>query len=399
MWIARYPSGMHQRNLVTTLGRVLFRNDTRSFGIKDADRFFHLYVIGKTGTGKSTLIESMAMQDLAHGHGFALLDPHGDLVERITTGQLAQATDRIVYLNVPNSLQPYGYNPVRHVADQYVPVAASGLLETFRKIWPDAWGVRMEHVFRNVLYALLERERSTLADVPRFLLDKDWRREVVRRIRNPVVGAFFVDEYEHYSPRYRADTIAPILNKVGGFLADPKLNRILTAPEHDIRIRRVMDEGQVLLVNLARGQLGEDASSLLGALLLTTIGLAAFGRASAPACERRPFFVYVDEFQSFATDFLATMLSELRKYRVGLTLAHQHLAQLDERTRASVLGNVGTLISFRVGPEDAVILGREFEPKMRAEDLVALPNYHTAIKLMIDGVPSNAFSATTLLSS
>lgn len=365
------------------------------FGIRQADRLFHLYLIGKTGAGKSTLLESMARQDLAAGHGFALLDPHGDMVRRIAAAVPANDRDRVTYLDVPDPQQPFGYNPLRYVRDEYVPLAASGLLETFRKIWPDAWGVRMEHVLRNSLYTLLERPSSTLADVPRLLSDKGYRRSVVAGIKNPVVKAFWRDEYEKYSPRYRADSIAPIQNKVGAFLADPKLYRILTAPERDLHLRLMMDEGQVLLVNLARGHLGEDTSSLLGALLVTTIGLAAFSRAQVPEAERRPFFVYIDEFQSFATDFLATMLSELRKYRVGLILAHQHLAQIDPVTRGGILGNVGSLISFRIGPEDASVLARELHPKIRSDDLIALPNHDFYMKLMIDGTPSQPFSSTT----
>lgn len=380
---------------VTRIGMTKFRSDRRRFGIKAADRLFHVYIIGKTGTGKSTLLESMACQDLAAGRGFALLDPHGDLVERVVNAAPAAARDSLIYLNVPDALQPYGYNPLRHVRDEYIPLAASGLLETFRKIWPEAWGVRMEHVLRNVLYTLLEQPAATLADVPRLLADKDYRNGITRGIRNPVVRAFWKDEYEQYSPRYRADSIAPIQNKVGAFLADPKLHRILTAGD-DLHVRRMMDDGQVLLVNLARGHLGEDTSSLLGALLLTTIGLAAFSRSQMPEAMRRPFYIYVDEFQSFATDFLATMLSELRKYRVGLTLAHQHLQQLNPETRGAVFGNVGTLISFRIGPEDAVHVAREFEPKFRPEDLIALSNYDMYLKLMIDGAPCKPFSATAL---
>lgn len=381
---------------VTTLGATKFRSDRRQFGIKQADRLFHTYVIGKTGTGKSTLLESMARQDLAAGRGFALLDPHGDLVDRIAGAVPLGEQGRVTYLNVPDAKQPFGYNPLRHVRDEYIPLAASGLLETFRKIWPDAWGVRMEHVLRNALYTLLEHPGSTLADVPRLLTDKGFRQTLVRDVRNPVVSAFWREEYEKYSPRYRADSIAPIQNKLGAFLSDPKLRRVLTAPEHDLHVRRMMAERQVLLVNLARGHLGEGTSSLLGALLVTTIGLAAFSRANVPEKEREPFFVYIDEFQSFTTDFLATMLSELRKYRVGLTLAHQHLGQLSLETRAAIFGNVGTLISFRIGSDDARIVAREFEPTFRSQDLIELPNHDIYLRLMIDGVPSKPFSATTI---
>lgn len=388
---------MHQQyGSVTTLGVTKFRNDRRVFGIKESDRLFHLYVIGKTGTGKSTLLESMARQDLAAGRGFALLDPHGDLVTRVADAVPTSERGRVTYLNVPDPEQPFGYNPLRHVSEAYIPLAASGLLETFRKIWPEAWGVRMEHVLRNILFSLLERRDSTLADVPRLLADKAYRQALVCDVRNPIVRAFWTDEYEKYSPRYRADSIAPIQNKVGAFLSDPTLRRILTTPANDLHLRTMMDDRRVLLVNLARGRLGEDASSLLGALLVTTIGLAAFSRAEISPAARAPFFVYIDEFQSFATDFFASMLSELRKYGVGLTLAHQHLEQLSTETRAAVLGNAGTIVSFRIGADDARHVARELEPTFQAQDLIELPNYDMYLRLMIDGAVSKPFSATSL---
>jgi hypothetical protein len=385
---------MHEH--VALIGRTKFRNDRRRFGIEGADRLFHLYIIGKTGTGKSTLIESLARQDIVSGRGLALLDPHGDLVERLAPVARTHRSADTIYLNATDSEQPYGYNPLRHVAPEYIPLAASGLLETFRKLWPDAWGVRMEHVLRNTLYALLEQPDATLSDVLRMLSTATYRKSMVARIANPVVQAYWRDEFEKYSPRFRADSIAPIQNKVGAFLADPRLQRILTSPAKDLHIRQIMDRGGVFLVNLARGHLGEDTSSLLGALLMTTIGLAAFSRAVVPAEERRPFFLYIDEFQNFTTTFLATMLSELRKYQVGLTLAHQHLAQLSPDVRGAIFGNVGTLISFRVGADDAPILAREFEPRFRPQDLIQLPNYDIYVRLMIEGTPSRPFSGATL---
>jgi len=276
-----------------------------------------------------------------------------------------------------------------------IPLAASGLLEAMKKLWSDAWGVRMEHVLRNALYALLEYGEATLADVLRLLSDRGYRRKVASGLANDPVRRFWLQEYEHYSFRYRADAIAPIQNKVGAFLADPTLNRILTTPERDIRIRKLMDQGGVLLVNLAKGRLGEDSASLLGSLLVSTIGLAAMSRADVAEERRRDFFLYIDEFQSFATLSLATMASELRKYRVGLILAHQHLHQLEPEILHAVVGNVGTVVAFRVGPEDAPFLAREFEPVFGTEDLVALPNHHIYLKLMIDGAPSQPFSAAT----
>jgi type IV secretory pathway TraG/TraD family ATPase VirD4 len=305
---------------VIRIGRVDFRNDKRLFGIKHEDRFSHVYVIGKTGTGKSTLIETMALQDLERGNGFALIDPHGDLVARIAAQIPASQRHRSFYLNATDPAQPYGYNPLRHVAEDRIALAASGMMDVFKKMWPDAWGVRMEHILRNVLIALLEQPSATLHDVLRLFSDKQFRLQVAKSLRNETVRTFLLKEFEQFSFGYRADATAPIQNKVGAFLADPLLDRILTAPEKDLHIRQIMDRGQVLLVNLAKGHIGEDSSSLLGGLLVTTLGLAAFSRADTPPAERHPFFVYVDEFQSFTTLALANMLSELRKYRVGFTV-------------------------------------------------------------------------------
>src|SRR6266496_3553852 len=388
---------LHMEGAPTTLfARVDFRRDRRIFGIKDEDRFSHVYVIGKTGTGKSTLIETMALQDLERGKGFALIDPHGDLVDRIDRRVPESRRDNVIYLNAGNPGQPYGYNPLRHVSEDRIALAASGLMEVFKKMWPEAWGVRMEHILRNVLMALLEQPNATLHDILQTLSDQNFRKSIAKSLQNETVRTFLLKEFERFSFGYRADGTAPIQNKVGAFLADPLLNRILTAPKTDLHIRRIMDEGKVLLVNLAKWHIGEDSASLLGGLLVTTLGLAAFSRADTPPAERRPFFVYVDEFQSFTTLALANMLSELRKYRVGFTLAHQYLHQLEPDIRHAVLGNAGSIISFRVGAEDAPYLVREFHERFGEIDLLQLPNYRIYLKLMIDGTPSTPFSAVTL---
>jgi len=385
-----------QLHSISYFGRSRFRNEAHLFGIKQADRLSHMHIIGKTGTGKSTLLETLIRQDIAVGRGIALIDPHGDLVERIKAWVPRSRCASVVYLNVPDASQPYGYNPLRHVRADKIPLAASGLIDALKKTWSDAWGVRMEHILRNALYALLERPDATLRDILRLLSDRQFRKEVAGAIRNEPVREFWLREFERYSFGYRADGAAPIQNKIGALLADPALSRILTNPTEDIRIRRIMDEGGVLLVNLAKGRIGEDSSNLLGALLVTTVGLAAFSRADMGEQERRPFYLYIDEFQSFTTLSLANMASELRKYGVGLVLAHQHLHQLESDIRHAVLGNVGTLISFRVGAEDAPYLAREFQPKFDVEDLINLPNHHIYLKLMIDGAPSQPFSARTL---
>jgi len=380
----------------TCFARVDFRNNHRAFGIKTEDRFSHIYVIGKTGTGKSTLLETMAIQDLEHGNGFALIDPHGDLAERIAARvPLARQLDTI-YFNPSDPAQPYGYNPLRQVRQELISLAASGLMDVLKKMWADSWGVRMEHILRNVLLALLEQPNATLHDVLRLMTDQKFRKVIVGRLKNATVRTFLEKEFERFTFGYRADGIAPIQNKIGAFLADPLLNRILTAPGKDLHIRHIMDEGKVLLVNLAKGRLGEDSSTLLGGLLVTTIGLAAFSRADMPIESRRNFFVYVDEFQSFTTLALVNMFSELRKYRVGFTVAHQYLNQLEAGIRHAVLGNAGTIISFRVGAEDAPYLEQEFQERFDQIDLTQLANHRVYLKLMIDGQPSRPFSARTL---
>jgi type IV secretory pathway TraG/TraD family ATPase VirD4 len=269
-------------------------------------------------------------------------------------------------------------------------------MEVLKKMWADSWGVRMEHILRNVLLALLEQPDATLRDVLRLLSDKSYRKKVTRSMKNQTVKNFLQNEFERFTFGYRADGIAPIQNKIGAFLADPLLLQVLTEPEKDLHIRKVMDDGGVLLVNLAKGRLGEDSSTLLGGLLITTIGLAAFSRADTDPALRRDFFVYVDEFQSFTTLALVNMFSELRKYRVGFAVAHQYLHQLDPDIRHAVLGNAGTIFSFRVGAEDAPYLEQEFQGRFDRTDLAQLANHCVYIKLMIDGAPSNVFSARTV---
>lgn len=371
------------------------RNQHAPFGIKQPDRLSHIYVVGKTGTGKSTLIEGLALQDLRAGRGFALIDPHGDLVERVARAAPPEAAERVSYLNAPDPSQQLGYNPLRRVRDDKIPLAASGLLETLKKLWADAWGVRMEHILRNTLYALLEQEDATLPDILRLYANERYRKELTARIRNETVRRFWRDEFEHYHYRQKADAVAPIQNKIGALLADPTLYRILVAPKVDLHFRSMMDKGQVLLVNLAKGRLGEDSSHILGGFIVSTLGLAAFSRAESPESSRRPFFLYVDEFQNFTTLMFVSMMAELRKTGVGLVLANQHLHQLDPDIRSAVIGNAGTLISFRVGAEDAPFLVREFQPTFDVEDLLNLPNRSVFLKLMIDGTPSRPFSAET----
>jgi dephospho-CoA kinase len=381
---------------ISYFARTNDRRPMRVFGIRQKDRLSHLHIVGRTGTGKSTLLETLISQDIRAGRGCALVDPHGDLVERIAAVAASHRPDDTIYLDAADIAQPYGYNPLKLVALQQRPLAASGLMEVFKKMWPDAWGQRMEHILRNALLLLLDQPHATLADVPKLFVDDNYRRSAVRAVTNEQVRLFWRKEYPKYSYRYRADAIAPIQNKVGAFLADPRLKHILTEPEKPLSFRRIMDEGRVLLVNLSKGRIGSDSASLLGGMLVTAMSLAAFSRADMPEISRRPFYLFIDEFQEYTTLAVANMASELRKYRVGLTLAHQHLTQLDPEVRSAVLGNAGTLISFRLGAEDATFLAKEFTPVFRMEDLLSLPNHQIYLKLMIDGMPSKPFSATTL---
>ena len=367
------------------------RNCFRPFGIKQADRLSHVYALGKTGVGKSSLLGALARQDLAAGRGFCLIDPHGDLAEQLRDE--ASGADRaFVYLDAASLTQPYGYNPLHRVTEEKIPLAVSGLMDAMKKLWADAWGVRMEHVLRSSLYALIEREDSTLPDILRLYSDKAFRRDVVRGIRNETVRRYWKDEFEKYQDRQRAEAVAPIQNKLGALLTDPRLYRILVNPEKPLSFRRIMDTGGVLIVNLAKGRLGEDSANILGSMLASTIGLAGLSRAELPLSARRPFFLYVDEFQTFTTLAFATLMPELRKYGVGLILAHQYLHQLDSDVRHAVLGNAGTLVSFRLGPEDAGVIAQEMQPVFDTLDLLNLPNHQFTLKLMIDGAPSKPFS-------
>lgn len=383
---------------ISYFGETNHRHKFTRFGIKQPDRLSHLYLIGKTGVGKSTLLETLARQDLADNRGFCLIDPHGDLAERMRDAATASRRP-FVYFDAAATNQPYGYNPLRRVREDRIPLAVSGLLDAMKKLWPDAWGVRMEHVLRNTLYALIEQDGSVLADIPRLYADKAYRATLVRGIRNDVVRAFWLNEFAKYPDRQRAEAVAPIQNKLGALLTDPRLYRALVAPEIPLSFRKLMDEGGMLLVNLAKGRLGEDSTNVLGSMLVATIGLAALSRADEPAQGRRPFFLYVDEFQSFTTLAFANMMPELRKYGLGLTLAHQYLHQLEDDVRHAVLGNAGTLISFRLGPEDTSVLARELCPPFEVHDLLNLPNHAFYVKLMIDGMPSRPFSGRTIAPS
>lgn len=379
-----------------SLGTTNARAQRVPFGILQNDRLNHLYVIGETGVGKTTFLQSLIRQDIAAEIGCAFVDPHGDAAKAILASIPEHQRHLVAYIDIADPALALGYNPLTRVGPAHRPLVASGLISTMKKMWSDAWGVRMEHILRNTLLALLDQPKAEMPDILLMLGDKHFRGAATRNIENEQVRTFWTKEFPAYPARFVADAISPIQNKVGAFLADPRLRRFVCPEDRGLRLREIMDEGRVLLVNLSKGVLGEDSASILGGLLVTSIGLAALSRADIPESERRPFFLYLDEFQNVTTLAMAEMLSELRKYGVGLVMAHQYLAQLEPAIRHAVLGNAGTIICFRVGPEDAHVLARQFEPVFEPIDLMNLPNRHFYLRLMIDGAPSRPFSAITI---
>jgi len=390
------PGASNGKNPVTPFAMTDYRNIRKRFGIKEKNRQGHMYIIGKTGTGKSTLIENMTISDIKAGKGLALIDPHGDLAEGVLHFIPKRRIEDVVYFNPADIEYPIAFNPLERVHPDYRYLVASGLISVFKKIWFDFWGPRLEHILRHSLLTLLEHPKSSLLDLPRLLTDKEFRRGVLASVTNQQVREFWFLEFEKYSARFRSEAISPILNKIGQFLASIPLRNIVGQRENTFNLRKLMDEGKILMVNLAKGRIGEDNCSLLGAMMVTKIQLAALSRADLPEKKRRPFYLYVDEIHNFLTLSFADILPEARKYGLDLILTHQHLEQLDERIRAAVFGNVGTIISFRVGAEDAKHLAREFHPVFDETDLVNLPNYHIYLKLLINGASSRPFSAITL---
>jgi len=383
-------------NEVISFGVTNYRNLRRRFGIKTPDRRSHMYMIGKTGVGKSTLLENTIYQDIQLGHGLAVVDPHGDLAQKTLDFIPSWRVNDVVYFNPADVDFPIAFNILESVDSTHRHFVASGLIGVFKKIWADSWGPRLEYVLRNAILALLEYPGSTLLGIMRILVDKEFRKKVISRISDPIVRSFWVDEYSKYPDRFQAEAIAPIQNKVGQFLSMNLIRNIVGQVKSKIDIRDIMDNRKILIMNLAKGRIGEDASALMGAMMITKLQMAAMSRVDIPESERQDFYLYVDEFQNFATESFANILSEARKYRLNLILAHQYITQLDEKVSGAVFGNVGTLISFRVGAEDAEFLAKEFVPQFDETDLVNLDKFEVYIKLMIGGITSEPFSANTL---
>lgn len=385
---------------ITYFAKTNFRNTDQVFGIKRRDRRQHMYVLGKSGTGKSVLLSNLIVQNIQNGDGLCVVDPHGELVEEILDLIPPHRAKDVIYFNPADTDFHIGFNVLQLDDPKYKHLVASGLMGIFTKIWANAWSSRMEYILNNAILALLDTPGTTLLGIPRMLVDKDYRQMIIGNLKDPVVKAFWIHEYEQWRDQFRNEAIAPIQNKVGQFLSTSIIRNVVGQEESTIDIFKIMNEGKIFLVNVSKGRIGEDNSALLGGMLITKIQLAAMERVRIPEDERKDFYLYVDEFQNFATDSFANILSEARKYRLNLIIAHQYTAQLENKdgskVRDAVFGNVGTMVIFRVGADDADFLEKEFEPEFMAQDLVNLPNYSIYLKLMIDGVTSRPFSALTL---
>ncbi len=388
------------KNLITIFARTNFRNKEVPFGIKTDDRRRHMYLIGKTGMGKTTAMETMVIQDIRNGHGVAFLDPHGDSVQRILDCVPNSRINDVVYFNPADMDHPLAFNILEAVDTKYKHLVASGLMGVFTKIWANLWSARMEYILNNTILALLDSPGNTLLGITRMYADKKYRKKIVDNIKDPMVRAFWVDEFANYAEKYRTEAVAPIQNKVGQFLSSAIIRNIVGQPKSTIDMRDIMDNRKILIMDLSKGKVGEDNSALLGAMVVTKLQLAAMSRTDIPEHERKDFYLYVDEFQNFATESFATILSEARKYRLNLIVGHQYIAQLEQdkntKVRDAIFGNVGTMVVFRIGAADAEFLETEFEPTFTPNDLVNLPKFNVVLKLMINGVASEPFSATTI---
>jgi hypothetical protein len=384
---------------ITFFAKTNFRNREVPFGIKTDDRRRHMYVIGKTGMGKTTMMENMVIQDIRNGHGVCFIDAHGDSVARILDFIPPSRINDVIYFNPSDLAHPIAFNVMESVDDQFKHLVADGLMGVFTKIWANMWSSRMEYILSNTVRALLDSPGNTILGIARMYIDKAYRKKIVDNVRDPMVKLFWTDEYANYDPRYVKEAVAPIQNKVGQFLSSAIIRNIVGQPKSTIDPRKIMDEKKILLVDISKGKIGEDNSALLGAMLVTKLQMAALSRVDIPKEEdRSDFYLYVDEFQNFATDSFATILSEARKYRLNLIMGHQYIAQLapdknNTKLRDAIFGNVGTIVCFRVGAQDAEYLETEFAPVYTPNDLVNLPKYEIILKLMINGIASEPFSA------
>ncbi|MBP7832690.1 MAG: type IV secretion system DNA-binding domain-containing protein [Candidatus Levybacteria bacterium] len=385
-----------EKQKINFFAKTEFKNKETIFGIKDADRRKHIYAIGKTGAGKSTLIANMAIDDIRKGRGIGIIDPHGDLSEIILDYIPKRRLNDVVYLEPFDQERPFSLNVLEIHNKQHKDLISSGIVSIFHKIYGDSWGPRLEYILRNVILTLLDVEQGTLLDALRILSDEPYRKKIVAQIQDPVLKNFWEQEFDKMSDKLRTEAVMPIQNKIGQFVSSKMIRNIIGNPTSSINLQEIMDDGKILILNLSQGKLGEDNAALLGAMIITQIQLAAMNRAFVKEEDRRDFFLYVDEFQNFATSSFIKILSEARKYRLSLTLANQYSDQLEEEIQRAIFGNAGTIISFVVGAHDAYTLTKEFAEIYSENDLVSLGKFETVVKLSIDGMTSGPFPATTL---
>lgn len=382
---------------LNVIGESNFRGHREKFGIKTADRRRHIYIIGKTGMGKSVLLENMIHSDVNRGKGIAVIDPHGDLADAVIDFVPAHRTNDVVILDPSDVSHPFAFNMLEYTDNPNKRnLMASGLLGVFKKMYAESWGPRLEHILRNCLLALVEYPNTSMLGIMRILVDAEYRKKVVSSVENPMVKSFWVDEFGKMQDKMRTEAISPIQNKVGQFLSSPMIRNIVGQVKSTVNIRFMMDSGKIIIVNLSKGKIGEDNSSLLGSMLITKFQLDAMSRADIDEKDRKDFYLYVDEFQNFATDAFATILSEARKYKLNLVMANQYVAQMPEEVRDAVFGNVGTSLCFQVGFDDAEYFSNQFSEEVLPNDIITLPKYNCYTKLMIDGMPSPTFSIATL---
>jgi len=381
---------------VTAIGKANFRGVGQEFGIKTLDRRRHMYIIGKTGMGKSVLLENMLYSDIQAGRGVAVVDPHGDLAESVINFVPSWRTNDVIIVDPSDRDWPIAFNMLENVDPSLNTIVASGLVGIFKKIYAESWGPRLEHILRNTILSLLEYPNTTMLGIPRILQDSEFRKRVIRKIEDPLVKSFWMNEFEMMEPRMKIEAISPILNKVGQFLSSPIVRNILGQVNSKVNFRYAMDNKKIVIVNLSKGKIGEDNSSLLGSMIITKFQIDAMSRANIPEKDRVDFYLYVDEFQNFATDSFATILSEARKYKLNLTMANQYIAQMPDEVRDAVFGNVGSIFSFQVGFDDAEYLSQQFGEEVLPNDLVNLSKYTAYMRLLIDGMPSKTFSLATL---